>query len=289
MYVRGSNALTFSNGGIGFSNAWALGAVLVDQGGTLNFTSAATSAKAHLTVGTQDSEGLVTVGGLSGLLNTHEANILVNPKGTFEMTQSGELTTSGQGGFTQSSTMNSGTFTNYGKFVREGATTGNYVTHLGYTLTNKSGGYATFNPGTSLRFSQPDLMTSRVLTNESGGFVQLYYGAKISSSAVFAVYRQDGGAFETYADPNTGFGTTWFEVKSEFYGGTLTVGMGGTYSTLDFGQHDVTFANSLYIYLDVKGDSNANSPVGDQIYVNGSNTLTIDNGGQFSPRWSSPP
>jgi hypothetical protein len=53
--------------------------------------------------------------------------------------------------------------------------------------------------------------------------------------------------------------------------------------TLEFGNNDVTFAGSIFIYMEVDGSSSPSLPYGDQINVSGASQITIDNSGINKP------
>jgi hypothetical protein len=258
-----------------------LGAIKVYGGADLQLTNQGNHLDGNLTVGDGTTPGTVQLGGLQTDVVDHGGNILVTPTGTFQMNQEGDTSTASKGGIDQTGAASPGTFTNQGVFVRSGVTSGPWITQLNMVFIN-SGAFAV-RPGSSLNFTQADKQ-GYSLYNHSGGVVTLDYGSSGAQVKGTGKYLQDGGIFGTQSLPEAGgTGQVSFLLKSEFVGGSVQPSSDSGYSTVYFGNNDVTLGNSVTVYLHVDGSSQDPNEQGDQLKIDTASQLTIDNSGTNKP------
>jgi hypothetical protein len=273
--IKGSGRVVFSDGGVTFDDA-QLGDTVVTLGATVLLTESADRLITDLEVGEGTSSGTVELGGLSGNVMAG-GNIVITPTGTFKMTQTGDLPTAAKGSLLRADQDVS--FTNQGTFLRTGTTTGLFSPQLDYVVTNT--GVFRVEAGSILHLTRQDA-NNYSLINQSGGTIDLYWDATVRANAN-GRFKQEGGTFQTRTPPESGYGVTTFQLKGDFLGGSVHVGVGIGYGKLDFGNNDVKFGNSTTVYLDVDGNSPNGSETGDQIVVGGASQITIDNTGATKP------
>jgi hypothetical protein len=268
--IHGSGNMIFSNGG--FTSDIGIGAIYVTGGAVLQFTASANSIDGWIFVGDGDSQGDVVIGNLTGnLVGAALDGITVSSTGTFTMNQTGTATAS-IGGIT-----GNGTFQNYGKFIRNGQTSEPYYPQMGYKFINA--GEFSAVPFSNLKFTGEDV-DHIAFVNQSGGVITLGDGVSIKTTDT-GRFNQTGGTFKV--EGGWGVGTVWFYMKSTFSGGSLIIAQDGSYESLNFGNNDVTFSNTLSVYFYLDGSSPAATPVGSQLLIGGGSTLTIDNSQSNKP------
>jgi hypothetical protein len=273
--IKGAGRFIFSDGGVTFGEL-ELGETFVKSGATLRLTDGADRLITKLEVGDGSSAGTVELVDLTGNV-AGGADVVVTPTGTFKMLQTGDLQNEAKGSFVAASATAS--FTNQGTFIRSGTTTGAYAPQLDYIVSNTGTFSVEWFSTIHLTKQNADHYS---LINQSGGTIDLYWGAVVRGSAG-AKFKQEGGIFQTRSNLEAGPSVSTFLLKSEFLGGSVRVGDLFGYSKLDFGNNDVKFANSTFIYLDVDGASAVGSEKGDQIVVSGASQITIDNTGATKP------